>query len=87
MHTKFDRKYPEKSPELNIGDEVRIRKKKGKLEKETAPYWSDEVYKVGNILHGSQYEPANRKMSSTAKSYVLVGLSGQFFLRHELLKV
>jgi hypothetical protein len=83
LRAKFDRKYPE----INIGDVVRIRKKKGKLEKETAPYWSDEVCKVGNILHGSQYAPANNKMSSTAKSYVLVGLSGQFFLRHELLKV
>ena len=83
MHAKFDRKYPD----LKIGDMVRIRKKKGKLEKETVPYWSDEVYKVVNILHGSQYEPANNKMSSTAESYVLLGLGGQFFMRHELMKV
>ena len=77
-----DRKYPE----LKVGDKVRIKKKKGKLDKESTPFWSEETYTISTISHGSAYALTDKKMSSNTESYALTGVDG-YFMRHELLKV
>jgi hypothetical protein len=69
-----------------VGDKVRIKKKKGKLDKETTPVWSEETYTINTIRHGSDYEFTDKKMSSNTESCGLTGVDG-YFMQHELLKV
>ena len=38
-------------PKYNLGDYVRISKKKGTFEKGYTPRWTEEVFKVVEILH------------------------------------
>ena len=38
-------------PKYNLGDYVRIAKKKGTFEKGYTPRWTEEVFKVVEILH------------------------------------
>ena len=40
-----------KKPKFNLGDHVRISKKKGTFEKGYTPRWTEEVFKVVEILH------------------------------------
>ena len=72
MDSKSTRIYDD----LKEGDKVRIKKKRGKLEKETKAVWSEEVYKITGIYRSHAGYP----------DYVLEGKDG-YFLRHELLKV
>jgi hypothetical protein len=62
--------------DLKVGDNVRIKVKKGALEKETKAAWSDEVYTIDHIFRSHAGYP----------DYTLKEKDG-FFLRHELLKV
>jgi hypothetical protein len=71
MKAKHERKYPE----LERGDTVRIKEKKGALDKETKPYWSKQLYKIEAI-----------KEEDGMKWYGLDGKDG-YLMRHELLKV
>jgi len=73
MDSKNTRTYPD----LKVGDMVRIKKKRGKLEKETKAVWSEEVYKIDFIY----------RSHAGYSDYVLEGKDGMHFLRHELLKV
>ena len=76
LKSKHKRSYPD----LARGDEVRLRVKKYKLDKETKPGWSDEVYKVDTI-----------HMDFGRTTYGLKDSEGNFvpgkLMRHELLKV
>ena len=68
---KKNRKYPE----LNVGDEVKMYKKKERFEKERKSVWSDNSYKIEKI-----------KTSHNQKYYKLEGLA-RAYMRHELLKI
>ena len=64
-----------KYPELNAGDNVKIYRKKDKLDKERVSVWSPAVYTIKDI-----------KSSLGQKHFYLEGQSKPY-LRHELLKV
>ena len=50
--TLYDDVTPQKQkPKYNLGDYVRIAKKKGTFEKGYTPRWTEEVFKVVEILH------------------------------------
>jgi len=61
---------------------VRIKVKKGALEKETKAVWSEEVYKIEIIVRGSTH-----RSTAGVTQYRLEGSPKTTYLRHELLKV
>ncbi len=42
-------------PPLKVGDTVRIKTRRGKLEKDTKAVWSEEVYKIKLITNRSPF--------------------------------
>ena len=71
LHAKHTRKYPN----VNVGDNVKVYRKKDKLDKERLSLWSKEVYKVEriDINDGQQF-------------YKLEG-KPRLLMRHELLLI
>ena len=71
MHRVSKRKYPD----LDISDNVKIYKKKGKFDKEFKSVWLPEIHKIKDI-----------ELSFGQKHYYIDGFKRPF-LRHELLKI
>ena len=71
LHKKHDRRYPP----LNVGDNVKIYKKKHTFDKENKTVWSANTYEIENI-----------EDSLGQNVYKIKGMP-KVYLRHELLKV
>ena len=72
LHRITKRRYPE----IQIGDRVKIYKKKGKYEKEHKRLWLDNVFTVGNIrksLGQTFYDIAGRDKPVLRHELLLVG--------------
>ena len=71
MHAKNTRKYPN----INVGDNVKVYRKKDKMDKERLSLWSKEVYRVDRI-----------DTNDGQKFYKLEG-KPKVLMRHEVLLV
>ena len=63
-------------PSLNVGDEVRLYKKKDAVDKERVPLWSDKIYKV--TATKSEFDQTFYKINNN---------KNHFYMRSELLKI
>ena len=71
LHAKHTRKYPN----INVGDMVKVYKKKDKMQKERIPLWTKEVYRVERI-----------DISDGQQFYKLEG-KPKVLMRHEILLI
>ena len=70
-------------PALKVGDKVRVKVKRGKLEKETKAVWSQDVHEIVTATQSGDFRTGNL---GGITRYALDG-KDCFFMRHELLKV
>ena len=75
LNLQLNRTKLRKYPNVSVGDNVKLYRKKDKLDKERKSLWSSNSYKVENIIHVGQ--EAMFKLESIAKPV----------LRHEILLV
>ena len=80
LNLELNRVHKRRYPDVDIGSEVKVYKKKDKLDKEHIPVWQSKIYKVEKI---------DKKFGQ--KYYYLEGYTqnGRIapLLRHEILKI
>ncbi len=51
INLEMNRRSGRKYPEIEVGDQVRVFRKRDKLDKERAPRWSENKYEVTEIVY------------------------------------
>ena len=80
LHLEMHRINKRRYPDINVGDNVKVYKKKDKLDKEHIPVWQSKIYKVENITQ--QFGQKYYYLEGYTQNGRHVGL-----LRHEILKI